>query len=98
MLFSALSWYVTPREDTRLIDSGISKNMKGKKQTLSRLEEKNSLWKISLGDDYQYPIKGIGESSYKLDYGTSMKMKEVLYVPDLKKNLLYISALDRKGY
>ena len=27
-----------------------------------------------------------------------MKMKEVLYVPNLKKNLLSISALDKKGY
>ena len=44
------------------------------------LEEKSSPQKVSLGDDYQYPIKGIVESSYKLDSGTSMKMKEVLYV------------------
>ena len=27
-----------------------------------------------------------------------MKMKKVLYVPGLKKNLLSISALDKKGY
>ena len=27
-----------------------------------------------------------------------MKMKEVLYVPGLKKNLLFISSLDNKGY
>ena len=27
-----------------------------------------------------------------------MKMKEVLYVLDLKKNLLSISTLDKKGY
>ena len=27
-----------------------------------------------------------------------MKMKEVLCVPGLKKNLLSISALDKKGY
>ena len=27
-----------------------------------------------------------------------MKMKEVLYVPGLKKNLLSISTLDKKGY
>ena len=29
---------------------------------------------------------------------TSMNMKEVLYVLGLKKNLLSISALDKKGY
>ena len=42
VLFSALCGSVTPREDTWLIDSGASKDMIGKKQTLSRLEEKNS--------------------------------------------------------
>ena len=51
-----------------------------------------------LGDDSQYPIKGMGEASYKLDYGNSMTMKDVLYVPGLKKNLLSILALDKKGF
>ena len=58
--------------------------MTGMNQTLSILEEKKSLQNVSLGYDYQYPIKGIGESSYKLESVTSMKMKEVLYVPGLK--------------
>ena len=51
-----------------------------------------------LGDDYQYPFKGMGEASYKLDWGNSMKMKDVLYVPILNKKLLSISALDKKGF
>ena len=62
--------------------------MTRKKKTLSKLEEKNSPQKVSLGDYYQYPIKGIGEARFKLDCGTPMKMKEVSYVPGLKKNLL----------
>ena len=53
--------------------------------------------KVKLGDDYQYPIKGSRESSYKLDLGKSLTMKEVLFVLRLKKNLLSISALDAKG-
>ena len=52
---------------------------------------------MKLGDNHQYPIKGSGESSYKLDSGNSMKMKNVLFVPGLKKNLLFIFALDAKG-
>ena len=72
--------------------------MTGKKTTLLNLKEKDSSQKVSLGDDYLYPIKSIGESSYKLEYGTSMKMMEVLYVPSLKNNLISISALDKKGY
>ena len=72
--------------------------MIGKKTALPKLEENNSPQKVSLGDDYQYPIKGIGESRYKLDSGTSMKMKEVLYVPGLENNLLSISDLYKKAY
>jgi hypothetical protein len=40
----------------------------------------------------------VGESTYKLDSRTPMKMKDVLYVPGLKKNLLSILALDNKGF
>jgi hypothetical protein len=67
-----------------MLDSVASKHITGQK--------------VTLGDDYQYPIKGVGESNYKLDSGTPMKMKDVLYVLGLTKNLLSISALDKKGF
>jgi hypothetical protein len=72
--------------------------MIGQKDILSSLKEKDLPQKVSPGDDYQYPIKGVGESTYKLDSGTPMRMKDVLYVPGLTKNLLSISALDKKGF
>jgi hypothetical protein len=53
---------------------------------------------VTLGDDYQYPIKGVRESNYKLNSGNSMKMKDLLYVPGLTKNILSISALEKKGF
>ena len=53
---------------------------------------------MTLGDDYQYPIKGVEESNHKLNSGNSLKMKDVLYVLGLKKNLLSISALEKKGF
>ena len=52
---------------------------------------------MKLGNDYQYPTKGSGKSSYKIDSQKSLKIKDVLYVPWLRKNILYISALDAKG-
>ena len=61
-----------------------------------KLSEHDSPHKVKLGDDYQYPIKGSGESSYKPDSGKSMKMKDILFVLGLKKNLLSISALYAK--
>ena len=76
---------MTPGSDTWLIDSGASKHMTGQRKTLFSFEERDSPHKVSLGDDYQYPIKGIGEATYKLDSRTPMKMKVVQYVPGLKK-------------
>ena len=67
------------------------------KESFEKLSEHNSPHKVKLGDDYQYPIKGSGESSYKLDFGKPLKMKDVLFVPGLKKNLISISVLDAKG-
>ena len=71
--------------------------MTGFKESFEKISEHNSPHKVKLGGDYQYPIKGSGESSYKLDSRNSMKMKDVLFVLGLKKNLLSISALDAKG-
>jgi hypothetical protein len=98
VLISSLSGSVTPGEDTWLIDSGASKHMTGQRNILSCISEKKFSQKVTLGDDYQYPIKGVGESNHKLNSGNSLKMKEVLYVPGLKKNLLSISALEKKGF
>jgi hypothetical protein len=89
---------MTHGEDTSLIDSGASKNMTGQRDIISFLTENKFPKKVTLGDDYHYPIKGVGESNYKLDSGTPMKMKDVLYVPGLKKNLISISTLDNKCF
>jgi hypothetical protein len=98
VLILDLSGSVTPGEDTWLIDSGASKHMKGQRDILSCILEKKFSQKVTLGDDYQYPIKGVGESRYKLNSGNSIKMKDVLFVPGLTKNLLSISALEKKGF
>jgi hypothetical protein len=81
-----------------LIDIGASKHVAGYEDSLSNIVHKDSPYKVKLGDDYQYPIKGVGEASYKLKSGKTMKMKEVLYVQGLKKNLLSVSSLDKKGF
>ena len=97
VMISALTGNITHGSDDRIIDNGASKHMTGFKESSMRLSEHESPHKVNLGDDYQYPIKGSGEYSYKLDSGKSLTMKELLFVPGLKKNLLSISALDAKG-
>ena len=67
VLISALTSSVSPGNGTRLVDSCASKHMIGYKESLSCIVQKESPHKVMLGDDYQYPIKGMGESSYNLD-------------------------------
>jgi hypothetical protein len=98
VLISTLTGTVTHGSDTWLIDSGASKHMTSYKDSFSKLVMKDSPHKVKLSDDYQYPIKGGGEASYRLDSIKPMKMKDVLYVPGLKKNFLSISVLNEKGF
>jgi hypothetical protein len=62
------------------------------------LIKKESPHTVKLGDDYRYPIKGVGEASFKLDSKKLMKIKDVLLIPRLRKNLLSISSLEEKGF
>ena len=80
VLISALMGTITHGSNDWIIDSGASKHMIGFKESFVKLLEHESPHKVKLGYDYQYPINGSGESSYKLDCGNSMKMKDVLFV------------------
>ena len=64
VLISSLKRNITHGSDDWLIDSGASKHMNGFKESFVKLSEHESPHKVKLGDDYQYPIKGSGESSY----------------------------------
>ena len=97
MLISTFTGTISHRSNDWLVDSGVSKHVTGCKESFVNMSEHDSPHKVKLGDDYQYPIKGSGEASYKLDSGKSLKMKDVLYVPGLKKNILSIFSLDGKG-
>ena len=97
-LISSLTSMVTHGNDTWLVDSGVSKHMTGYKDYLSTLIKRVSHQEVKLGDDYQYPIKCVGEDSYKLETGKLLKMKDVLYVLSLKKNHLSILGLEKKGF
>ena len=68
--------------------------MIGFKESFVNLSKHESHHKVKLGDDCQYPIRGSGESSYKLDSGKSVKMKDVLFVLGLKKNIISIFAFN----
>ena len=89
---------VNHEDNTWLIDSGASKHMSGYKETFTDLVMKDSSRKVRLGDDRPCSIKGKGTTSYKLISSRQLKMEDVLFVPELKRNLLTISRLEKKGF
>eukprot|EP00253_Pinus_taeda_P032546 PITA_32546 len=81
-----------------LIDSGASRHFTGYKEALSNLIEKETNLEIVLGNNAKYPVKGVGNVTLQLNQGNTIHLQEVLYVPDLKRNLVSISAMEDKGY
>ena len=53
---------------------------------------------IILGDDATYPVKGVGNVTLQLNQGNIVHLQELLYVFDLKKNLVSISVMEDKGF
>jgi hypothetical protein len=43
-------------------------------------------------------VKGVGYSSFQLDFDIPLQLSEVLYIHGMKRNLVYVSALEDKGY
>lgn len=82
--------------DHWLVDNGASKHFTGYEEALSNLVEMKTNLNVIPGDNSTHQVKGYGSVSFQLDDGKSIFLQEVLYVPDLQKNLVSISALEDK--
>eukprot|EP00253_Pinus_taeda_P015860 PITA_15860 len=60
--------------------------------------EKDTNLEIILRDNTTYPVKGAGNVTLQLNQGNTIHLQEVLYVPNLKKNLVPISTMEDKGF
>ena len=80
------------------LDSGASFHMTGDRDLFSDLEEKDLGVHIEMGDDGRYSATGIGTISFERESGKPFVLKEVMHVLGLKKNLIFVSMLEDKGY
>jgi hypothetical protein len=71
--------------------------MMGDQVRLSNINEKNTSYKVELGDKTTYPVEGFGQASIKMKTGNYVHLSNVLYVPGLEKNHVSISCLEDKG-
>lgn len=95
---SSLSSSITNNNEIWLVDSGASRHITGYRSSLTDLTKKDYSIHVDLGNVSKYAVKGVGYTSFQLDLGDILHMSGILFVPGLKKNLLFIYALEDKGY
>jgi len=80
------------------LDFGASYHMIGNKEFFNSLEEKELQLPIELGDNGRYSTKWIGMVIFNRESFFHPHLKDVMYVPGLKKNLVYVAILEDHGY
>ena len=53
---------------------------------------------INMGDDKRYSVIGVGTVTFQRDSGNPLTLKDVMYVPSLENNLVFVAMLEDRGY
>lgn len=83
--------------DSWLVDSGATHHFYGYREVLYNLVEMETKIKIILGDKSTHHMEGFGSVKFHLNSGKSVMLYDVMYVPGLVKNLVFLSYLEDKG-
>ncbi|GKC69252.1 retrovirus-related pol polyprotein from transposon TNT 1-94 [Tanacetum coccineum] len=66
------------------------------KEELKRFKLRSD--KVRFADDKTLDIAGVGDVVLKTSFGTSWTLKDVMYIPNLKRRLILVGQLDEEGY
>jgi hypothetical protein len=72
--------------------------MIGMRSMFLSVSETGSNSHVDSGTDTMHAMKGVGCIRFQLELGGSLEVDKVMYVPELRVNLLYVSALEDKGH
>jgi hypothetical protein len=78
------------------IDSGASRHMTGVRGYLTNLTQIGDL-EVALRDDQVVKAVSSGTVSFQKESQPPMLLRDVLYVPGLKKNLISVSTIEKGG-
>ena len=86
--------------DEWFADSGATEHMTDNRQWFQSFQSIDNLtWSVSVADDHKLYIRGVGDIIVQAkvnDTITPLKLKNVLYVPKLRRNLISMSRLTEK--
>ena len=78
------------------LDIGATSHMTGKKVFFHNID-KNMKGRVKFGDGSTIPFEGKGNINVTLKNGEILLIQNVLYLPDLKTNILSLEKLDDQG-
>jgi hypothetical protein len=76
------------------VDSGSSHHMMGVRLVFLSVSKTGLDSHVGSGADTMHAVKGVGCVRFQLESGGSLEVAEVLYVPEMKVNLLFVAALE----
>jgi hypothetical protein len=72
--------------------------MTGMRTMFLSVSETGSDLHVQSGASTMHAVKGVGCVKFQLESGGSLEVDEVMFVPELKVNLLFVSTLEDMGY
>ena len=83
---------------TWYIDSGASSHMTGDRDMFTDMSEIELELEVVLRDDIVVRAVGRGTVHFERESMQPMFLRDVLYVPELKKNLVSVSMIEDRGF
>ncbi|KZV24436.1 hypothetical protein F511_24231 [Dorcoceras hygrometricum] len=80
------------------IDTGATRHVCSDKEMFATLQESENGEKLYMGNSATSEIKGQGKVVLKMTSGKELTLNNVLYVPDIRKNLMFGSLLNKHGF
>ena len=72
--------------------------MTGCREFFNDLDNKYLQIHIEMGDNRRYNATEISIITFQRESGSPLRLKDVIFVPGLKKNLIFVAVLEDCGY
>lgn len=79
------------------LDSSALFQMMGNRDFFSHLEEKYFHMHIDMEDDRRYSVIEIGTVATQRESSSLLKLKDFIFVPNLKENIIFATVLGDRG-
>jgi hypothetical protein len=84
--------------DAWLIDNEATYHMIGAQEVFKSFTESDSEMHVEFGMGTMHALKGFGIVSFQMESGGTMRVHYVLWVPELKRSVISISMIEKKGF